>query len=135
MREGWSIVNKNDRQSPRDGTGQALGNGTLGGKHAGYTDSNHWSSVLAIIRSIREELSPSNTQQSISTGSQSFQDDDHPAVDLGLASTRIANMHEVLQRLPPREICDNLVTQYFRLENIILRKFQRRRTAISWRLM
>ncbi|KAJ3540398.1 hypothetical protein NM208_g5087 [Fusarium decemcellulare] len=102
------------------------GTGTLSGSQVTHADSSHWSSMLENIRAIRDELSPSNSQlQPSSVISSTPETEPSPAgnhhgqVDLELGSTTPLDLQQILQGLPSRQVCDNLVSHYFRSRHII----------------
>ncbi|KAF4464113.1 hypothetical protein FALBO_9054 [Fusarium albosuccineum] len=102
------------------------GTGTLSGSQVTHADSSHWSSILENIRAIRDELSPSSFQLQPSSVISSTPDTepspagDRPGqVDLELGSTTPLDLQQILQGLPSRQVCDNLVSHYFRSRHII----------------
>lgn len=85
-----------------------------------YVDSTHWFSILRDIEEVREQLSLSSTQvqEEQSSGVIASQ----PEVDLIFDPPEQSTVREVLQSLPPRSVCDSLLSQYFNSEYTILRK-------------
>lgn len=98
----------------------------------GYTDANHWSSILEDIRDIREQLAPAQEVQdsledssppstgSAATGSGS-KGAAAPGFDLGFGQTGPSTLQDVLAGLPPRQVCDFLVAHYFQARFTTLR--------------
>ncbi len=83
-----------------------------------YVDSSHWLSILYDIKEIREQLSLSNQAQE----DQKFGDiSPPPEVDLAFEPLKPLGIHEILQSLPPRAVCDSLLSQYFNCEYLVLR--------------
>jgi hypothetical protein len=98
----------------------------------GYTDANHWSSILEDIRDIREQLAPTQEVQDPledssppSTGSPATGSGSKGAAasgfDLGFGQTGPSTLQNVLSGLPPRQVCDFLVAHYFQARFTTLR--------------
>ena len=100
--------------------------GSFRGTQMRYTESNHWSSVLESIRSIRADISPANAQSntSPSIGIEGISEDECSVSDLDLTfvSAQTPTLEDILLNLPSRRICDNLVSRYFRSKQIVLRR-------------
>ncbi|KAB5580338.1 fungal-specific transcription factor domain-containing protein [Coniochaeta sp. 2T2.1] len=111
-----------------------------------YVDPSHWSSLLEDIRQIRDELSPSNgrdqsddshlTPTSVSEPCFTAGEGVPTREDLIFGSFGALELRQILTNLPPRHMCDMLVSQYFRARHAILPivhpvKFQRE-YALFW---
>ncbi|KAF2008117.1 hypothetical protein P154DRAFT_479598 [Amniculicola lignicola CBS 123094] len=81
----------------------------LTGGQPQYVDSTHWLSILNDIKEVREQLS---TQEENDTEPQ-------PEVDLVFPTTS-CSISEILLSLPPRPVCDGLVSQYFNAKFMML---------------
>jgi hypothetical protein len=83
--------------------------------HVNYVDSNHWLSVLEDIREVREHLSPDGTvlsEEASRDEGPKWEPDDRPVSSvLGLEAN--LSLEEILTSLPPRAICDRLLSHYF----------------------
>ncbi|KAF4998968.1 hypothetical protein FGRMN_2767 [Fusarium graminum] len=84
---------------------------------ANHVDSNHWYSILENIRAIRNELPDVNvSSQAVSlspaTPNSDLRESNNRDFDLGPSEG--LSMKEVLRKLPPRPVCDNLVSLFFR---------------------
>ncbi|KAH6631503.1 hypothetical protein F5144DRAFT_511113 [Chaetomium tenue] len=88
-----------------------------------YVDSSHWLSVLEDIREVREHLSPEGNflQQKIPPTGGARWEPELPEVSsvLGLNASS-ASLDEILTSLPPRPICDRLLSHYFNSRYLVL---------------
>ncbi|KAF7563908.1 hypothetical protein G7046_g215 [Stylonectria norvegica] len=91
------------------------------GNQASYVDSSHWSSILEDIRGIREQLTPQDGQEqnsmtdSPTTGSEwTMAEEPQGEIDLVFGSAEHLNLQHILAALPTRQVCDGLVSHYFR---------------------
>lgn len=114
---------------PSVNTVKTTDNKLLGGDKATYLDSSHWTSLLEDIREIREQLSPSNfdeqssTVHSVSAGAEwTPKEVVGDEIDLVFGQNEGLDFQEILQSMPSRQVCDMLVSQYFRPRDAILRK-------------
>lgn len=103
------------------------GNGLLGDNMANYLDSSHWSSLLEDIQEIREQLSPSSAPEhsltlNSSTTSAEWTPQAQDGADIIFGQHEILDHNQILEALPSREVCDSLVSQYFRPRHAILRE-------------
>ncbi|KAK9235108.1 fungal-specific transcription factor domain-containing protein [Lipomyces kononenkoae] len=71
-------------------------------------DSTHWLSVLNDIKEVREQLS----QSDIFTPEENDMHNE-PEEDLLLKSTGSPDIQDIIQSLPPRPICDRMLSNYF----------------------
>ncbi|KAJ9137748.1 Fungal transcriptional regulatory protein, N-terminal [Pleurostoma richardsiae] len=106
---------------------QALSGGSLNSVQASYVDSSHWSSILENIREIREQLSPSDVHEQVSAADSSTNGTDltpgeeaHSNTDLVFGQTEALGLQDILGSLPPRHVCDSLVSHYFRAKHTIM---------------
>lgn len=96
-----------------------------GARFASHIDSNHWYSILENIKAIRDELhvpSPS----SYTTAPNSLPNTDLQAnenLDFDLESAAGLSLDYIISALPPRQVCDNLVSLFFRSHYTMMRKF------------
>ncbi|KAH6695374.1 fungal-specific transcription factor domain-containing protein [Plectosphaerella plurivora] len=89
----------------------------------GYTDANHWSSILEDIRDIREQLAPvqeaqdprdSSSPPTFETPPRSTTSKgDVSGFDFGFGQIGSSTFQDVLAGLPSRQVCDFLVAHYF----------------------
>jgi hypothetical protein len=93
-----------------------------------YVDSNHWLSVLEDIREVREHLSPDGNflQQKSPTSNGARWEPGLPEVSsvLGLNASS-ASLDEILTSLPPRPMCDRLLSHYFNSRYLVLGEYER----------
>ncbi|KAL4727822.1 hypothetical protein ACLX1H_004511 [Fusarium chlamydosporum] len=83
----------------------------------GHVDASHWSSIMETIRAIRDDLPDTSPQERLETDTESFttvelSESDNIDFDLGLSGR--ANIDNILSQLPPRQVCDTLVSLFFR---------------------
>jgi len=83
--------------------------------HLNYVDSSHWLSVLEDIREVREHLSPEGgiLSQDMPRASGASWEPDPPEVGSVLGLEASTTMEDILASLPPRPICDRLLSHYF----------------------
>ncbi|KAF0643976.1 hypothetical protein FPSE5266_02429 [Fusarium pseudograminearum] len=86
---------------------------------AGHLDSSHWSSILENIKAIREELpseSPQEKEQTSPSNSSGVSPEQlgRMSPDLDFGSTKGTTDDSILAALPPRQVCDTLVSMFFR---------------------
>ncbi|CAM1510895.1 Fc.00g084080.m01.CDS01 [Cosmosporella sp. VM-42] len=116
-----------DSSSSLKGAIESQGGILTPGSHASYVDSSHWSSILEDIREIREQISPSNIPgqvamvESSTTGSDwTLAEEPQGDTDLVLESAEKLDLQQILGSLPSRQVCDGLVSNYFRSRFTIL---------------
>ncbi|CAK7208175.1 hypothetical protein SCUCBS95973_000014 [Sporothrix curviconia] len=110
-------------------TEEPLSGGQLDNQHAHYIDASHWSSLLEEIKELRQHLvsSAADDEQpasSVDTGSSSTTAADWPTAedrfgDLVFSGTS-QTLAEMVEKLPPRPICDRLVATYFQVGHSVL---------------
>ncbi|XEV07026.1 hypothetical protein FSHL1_012313 [Fusarium sambucinum] len=88
---------------------------------AGHVDSSHWSSILENIKAIREELpneSPPGKEQEQALPYNSPGDGSNApgrmSPDLDFGSSKGVSHDSILAALPPRQVCDILISMFFR---------------------
>ncbi|QPC80086.1 hypothetical protein HYE68_010838 [Fusarium pseudograminearum] len=86
---------------------------------AGHLDSSHWSSILENIKAIREELpseSPQEKEQTSPSNSSGVGSEQlgRMSPDLDFGSTKGTSDEIILAALPPRQVCDTLISMFFR---------------------
>ncbi|KAF4945170.1 hypothetical protein FSARC_14494 [Fusarium sarcochroum] len=84
---------------------------------ASHLDSNHWSSILENIRAIRDEWPTTNSQpQPLTVGSFTTDSElnGREDVDFDLGSSEGLDIQQILSVLPPRQVCDSLISIFFR---------------------
>ncbi|KAH8692102.1 fungal-specific transcription factor domain-containing protein [Talaromyces proteolyticus] len=74
----------------------------------GHLDSTHWLSILDDIKEVRQHLS----QSEIYTPEENDIDNEQE-LDLVLGPTELSRIQDIIHSLPPRPICDKLLSQYF----------------------
>lgn len=93
-------------------------------KARGRIENTHWLSILDDIKEVREQLS----QSDITTSPEDNADVNDEAqeeeeIDLVLGATQpLPTFQEIINSLPPRPMCDTLLSQYF-TSPIVLRAF------------
>lgn len=90
-----------------------------------HIDSNHWSSILENIKSLRDEWSPPSPNLQASTVSSATPDAPGEAtdpIDINLCSSGPLNLEQILTTLPLKPVCDSLVSHYFRAKHTIMRR-------------
>jgi hypothetical protein len=93
-----------------------------------YVDSSHWLSILYDIKEVREELILSSFHAHEEKPPD--MNDAQPEVDLTFGALKTSSLPEILRSLPPRTVCDSLVSFYFNFSYVVLRKIH---NAHSWR--
>ncbi|OBS22543.1 hypothetical protein FPOA_08880 [Fusarium poae] len=86
---------------------------------AGHVDSSHWSSILENIKAIRQELpndSPQDKEQVLSKKSPGVGPEapGRMSPDLDFGSSKGVSHDGILATLPPRQVCDTLISMFFR---------------------
>jgi hypothetical protein len=83
--------------------------------HVNYIDSSHWLSILEDIREVREHLSPEGgfLQQNMARSNGVSLEPELPEVGSVLGLEASTSLDEILTSLPPRPICDRLLSHYF----------------------
>ncbi|KAF4448938.1 hypothetical protein F53441_7707 [Fusarium austroafricanum] len=79
----------------------------------GHVDSNHWSSILENIRAIREEL-PAVSPQTSTLSSVTLNNETSESMDFDMRTSEGLTMQDILSDLPPKQVCDMLVSVLFR---------------------
>ncbi|KAG5659160.1 hypothetical protein KAF25_000362 [Fusarium avenaceum] len=91
--------------------------GDGGAGFASHVDSNHWYSILENIKAIRDELHVA-TPSSYTTAPNSLPPNTdlqaNENLDFDLESAAGLNLDYIISALPPRQVCDNLVSLFFR---------------------
>ena len=93
--------------------------------HVNYVDSSHWLSILEDIREVREHLSPDGglPPQDMSRTNAVSSEPELPEVSSVLGLGASASLDEILTSLPPRPICDRLLSHYFNTRLQVLGEF------------
>ena len=135
---GGTIDVNTETDRPSESTDHPAGttddSGTLHvrGGQVNYVDSSHWVSILHDIKEVREQLSLPNTQVQ---EDPSFGDvGQQPEADLVFGPPLHLTISEILQSLPPRPVCDSLLSQYFNAQYTLLRMCPRSRAKILYLL-
>ncbi len=83
--------------------------------HVNYVDSSHWLSVLEDIREVREHLSVPGgfLPQDMPSSSSASWEPELPEVSSVLGLDTSISLDEILTSLPPRPMCDRLLSHYF----------------------
>ncbi|KAF5983485.1 transcriptional regulatory [Fusarium coicis] len=79
----------------------------------GQVDSSHWSSILDNIRSIRDELPAASPQASTLSSVTLNNDASTSEADFDMGSPDSLTIERILSALPPRQVCDTLVSVFF----------------------
>ncbi|KAG4256748.1 hypothetical protein FPRO03_03758 [Fusarium proliferatum] len=79
----------------------------------GQVDSSHWSSILENIRAIRDELPAASPQASTLSSVTLNNDASANEVDFDMGSPSGLSIEHILSALPPRQVCDTLVSVFF----------------------
>jgi hypothetical protein len=90
------------------------------GGQMNYVDSSHWLSILRDIQESRERLSLSDIQDEEDRSTDGIAPS--PEVDLVLGQVQPLEVCEIIRSLPPRPVCDSLISQYFNSQYMIIRK-------------
>ncbi|KAI1015994.1 hypothetical protein LB504_009245 [Fusarium proliferatum] len=79
----------------------------------GQVDSSHWSSILENIRAIRDELPAASPQASTLSSVTLNNDASTNEADFDMGSPSGLSIEHILSSLPPRQVCDTLVSVFF----------------------
>ncbi|KAF5702754.1 transcriptional regulatory [Fusarium mundagurra] len=79
----------------------------------GQVDSSHWSSILENIRAIRDELPAASPQASTLSSVTLNNDASTSEADFDMGSPDGLSIERILSALPPRQVCDTLVSVFF----------------------
>ncbi|KAF5593536.1 transcriptional regulatory [Fusarium pseudocircinatum] len=79
----------------------------------GQVDSSHWSSILENIRAIRDELPATSPQASTLSSATLNNDASTSEADFDMGSPDGLTIERILSALPPRQVCDTLVSVFF----------------------
>ncbi|KAF4495961.1 transcriptional regulatory [Fusarium agapanthi] len=88
----------------------------------GQVDPSHWSSMLQNIRAIREELPAASPHTSTLSSVTLNNDVPTSHVNLDMASPDGMTIEHILSALPPRQVCDTLVSVFFLSHYTMMRK-------------
>ncbi|RBA13197.1 hypothetical protein FPRO05_13624 [Fusarium proliferatum] len=88
----------------------------------GQVDSSHWSSILENIRAIRDELPAASPQASTLSSVTLNNDASINEVDFDMGSPSGLSIEHILSALPPRQVCDTLVSVFFLSHYTMMRK-------------
>ncbi|KAI1051854.1 hypothetical protein LB506_003735 [Fusarium annulatum] len=88
----------------------------------GQVDSSHWSSILENIRAIRDELPAASPQASTLSSVTLNNDASTNEVDFDMGSPSGLSIEHILSALPPRQVCDTLVSVFFLSHYTMMRK-------------
>lgn len=97
-----------------------------GARFASHIDSNHWYSILENIKAIRDELhvaSPSSYATAPSSVPPNTDLQANENLDFDLESAAGLSLDYIISALPQRQVCDNLVSLFFRSHYTMMRKF------------
>lgn len=85
-----------------------------------YVDSSHWLSILNEIKDVRDQLSSSSLKDE---EDRSFEENrPQRETDLVFGQPQCRNTSEIMQSLPPRSVCDILLSQYFNSQYMVIRE-------------
>lgn len=84
-----------------------------------YVDSNHWLSILDDIREVRGHLALSDMDTQETPFDDGFGRKNEP--DLLFSPMPSYSFRGMLQSLPPRAVCDGLLSRYFNQKYMVLR--------------
>ncbi|EWG53236.1 hypothetical protein FVEG_11710 [Fusarium verticillioides 7600] len=79
----------------------------------GQVDSSHWSSILDNIRAIRDELPAASPQASTLSSVTLNNGASASEADFDMGSPDGVTIERILSDLPPRQVCDTLVSVFF----------------------
>ncbi|GAM42118.1 hypothetical protein TCE0_043r15797 [Talaromyces pinophilus] len=83
-------------------------------KGRGYIENTHWLSILDDIKEVREQLAQSDIMTSPDSADINEEAQEEEEIDLVLGATQpLPTVQEIINSLPPRPICDMLLSQYF----------------------
>lgn len=117
-----------ERYMPRNSGGVTAAEPPTPRKARGHIENTHWLSILNDIKEVREELAQSDIMTSPEDDADINEDQEEEDVDLVLGATQpLPTFQEIINSLPPRPICDTLLSQYFTspivLRTLILIRF------------
>ncbi|KAF5530962.1 transcriptional regulatory [Fusarium phyllophilum] len=93
--------------------GTASSSDTVSSGLVGQVDSSHWSSMLENIKAIRDEL-PAESPQTSTLNSVTLNNDvSTNEANFDMGSPDGLTMEHILSSLPPRQVCDTLVSVFF----------------------
>lgn len=103
-----------ERYMPRHGGGARIESPTPR-KARGHIENTHWLSILDDIKEIREQLAQSDIMTSPEDNADINEEvQEEEEIDLVLGATQpLPTFQEIINALPPRPICDMLLSQYF----------------------
>lgn len=84
-------------------------------KARGHIENTHWLSILDDIKEVREQLAQSDILTSPEDNTEINEEaQEEEEIDLVLGATQpLPTFQEIIDSLPPRPICDTLLSQYF----------------------
>lgn len=84
-------------------------------KGRGYIENTHWLSILDDIKEVREQLAQSDIMTSPEDNADINEEaQEEEEIDLVLGATKpLPSFQDIINSLPPRPICDTLLSQYF----------------------
>lgn len=88
----------------------------------GQVDSSHWSSILDNIRAIRDELPAASPQASTLSSVTLNNGASASEADFDMGSPDGVTIERILSDLPPRQVCDTLVSVFFLSHYTMMRK-------------
>jgi hypothetical protein len=92
----------------------------VNGAETNYVDSSHWLSVLNEIKEVREYLQPGNVAREVlnvnGPGAEA-------SVDLVFGPVQPLQLAEIVRSVPPRHVCDSLLSYYFNTKYMIMRTY------------
>jgi hypothetical protein len=90
----------------------------------GHIENTHWLSILDDIKEVREQLAQSDIMTSPEDNADINEEaQEEEEIDLVLGATQpLPTFQEIINSLPPRPVCDTLLSQYF-TSPIVLRTF------------
>jgi hypothetical protein len=123
-RQGTQTYSRNDNKDYSEASVPEVPKTSAGFFHiqdgqVNYVDSNHWLSILDDVREVRRHL----TLSDIGTQESLFDDgsDREREPDLTISPMPRHSIHEILRSLPPRAVCDSLLSRYFNQDYVVLR--------------
>jgi len=84
-------------------------------KARGHIENTHWLSILDDIKEVREQLAQSDIMTSPEDNADINEEaQEEEEIDLVLGAMQpLPTFQEIIHSLPPRSICDTLLSQYF----------------------
>lgn len=83
-------------------------------KARGHIEDSHWLSILDDIKEVREQLAQSDIMTSPEDNADINDEAQEEEIDLVLGATQpLPTLQEIVNSLPPRPMCDMLLSQYF----------------------